>query len=192
RIPDFMNGQEWWTYHLAAYLNGNYDIDEATLLQQAGITPTKNTLLLERANNGFNYDWVDAVIKTGIQQNNYVNVSGRGEGGLGYNIGIGLQSETGNVANERLDKYTVKAGLNHRLNDKFSLGLNLTFANTVEELGSPDAMESAFRFSPLMSPYGLDGELIQRPGKLRNAEDTEWLIDKTSTVNPLVDINEVI
>lgn len=193
RTPDFMSAEDWWTYHKSAYLNGNYNIDESTLLGQAGINETgKNSLLLERANNGYSFDWVDAVIKTGIQKNNYVNISGRSEGGLGYNIGVGIQNETGNVKNEKLDKYTIKVGLNHRINDKFSVGLNLTVANTIEELGSPDAMESAFRLSPLMSPYGLDGELTQKPGKLDSADGTFRLIDKTSTANPLVDINEVV
>ncbi|AUS04346.1 SusC/RagA family TonB-linked outer membrane protein [Pseudotamlana carrageenivorans] len=191
RIPDFMNGEEWFTYHKTAYAGGNWNRTPDEVLNAAA-AESSNSLLRERAANGFNFDWVDAVLKTGVQQNNYVNISGRSESGLGYNIGIGAQNETGNIENESLDKYTFKAGIDHRLNNKFTLGVNLTFANTVENLGSNDAMESAFRFSPLMSPYDhRDGSLIQRPGKVRTTADDAWLLNKTSTVNPLVDIANV-
>ena len=188
RLPEFMNSQEWWVYHRSAYLGSFSDVNAITeddVDNAAGLGG--NPLLFERAANGFEFDWADAVLKTGFQQNNYVNISGRSESGLAYNLGLGIQNETGNIDNESIDKYTLKVGLDHRINDKFSLGLNLTLANTNQELGSENAMESAFRFSPLMSPFGFDGELIPFPGRIRNP-DGSTLINKTGTLNPLLDI----
>ena len=77
-----------------------------------------NPLFFQRAANNQTYDWYDAVLKSGMSQNNYLSVSGRSDSGLSYNLGLGLQKETGNVDQEGIDKYTFKAGLNHKINDK--------------------------------------------------------------------------
>ncbi|WP_378187347.1 SusC/RagA family TonB-linked outer membrane protein [Aquimarina sp. W85] len=188
RLPDFMNGQAWWTYHQSAYLGG---LDDVTAITKDdvdnAVNINGNPLLFQRAANGFEFDWADEVLKTGFQQNNYVNISGRSENGLAYNMGLGMQSETGNIDNESIDKYTLKVGLDHTVNSKISTGLNLTLAQSDQQLGSSRAMESAFRFSPLMSPYGFDGELIPFPGRIYD-ENGETLINKTGTLNPLLDI----
>src|SRR5690606_12060197 len=68
-----------------------------------------------------------------------------------------------------------------------STGANFTVALTEEELGSDLAMQEAFRLNPFLSPYGVDGELFLLPGKLTD-ENGNFLIDKTSTVNPLLEI----
>src|SRR5690606_10161757 len=169
-LPKMMDPSKWWYYHQSAYLattNGGDVMNTTPEQLQAGVAGgSGNPLLYERAANNESYDWYDLVLKSGIQQNNYVNISGRSENGLGYNLGIGIQNETGNVDKESLDKYTFKAGLNHRINEKFSTGANFTVALTEEELGSDLAMQEAFRLNPFLSPYGVDGELFLLPGKL--------------------------
>lgn len=192
RLPDMMAPQTWWDYHQSAYLaTANNDpatgnVSEQTLFD--AVIGTSNSELLRRVNDNESYDWYDAVLKTGIQQNSYLNVSGTSENGLSYNLGLGYQKETGNVENESLDKYTFKAGLNHAINDKISLGANLTITMTEQDLGSDLAMREAFRLNPFLSPFGQDGELFPLPGKLTNANG-DFIIDKTSTYNPILEIN---
>ncbi len=198
RLPKMMDGEKWWYYHRSAYLatasddndNGGIDPDELMDAYLGNINP----LLQVRANENNTFDWYDAVLKTGIQQNNYLNISGRADNGLSYNVGLGIQNETGNIENEELDKYTVKAGINHRINDKFSTGLNLTFAHTLQNDGSDVAMREAFRLNPFLSPWAIDangneivGELWAQPGKL-TYPNGDSAIDKTSTFNPLLEI----
>jgi TonB-linked SusC/RagA family outer membrane protein len=184
RLPKMMDGQKWWQYHLAAYYSTSANT-AATVL--AGALSGGNTLLQTRIDNNQTFDWYDAVLKSGIQQNHYVNVSGRTDGGVSYNLGLGLQKDTGNIENEALDKYSFKLGLNHKVNDKFTIGANITLARIEQEQGSSIAMQEAFRLSPFYTPYALDGSLTLLPAKLMDATGA-YLVNKTSTVNPLLEI----
>jgi TonB-linked SusC/RagA family outer membrane protein len=184
RLPKMMDGQKWWQYHLAAYYSSSANTAAAVL---AGALAGGNTLLATRIANNETFDWYDAVLKSGIQQNHYVNVSGRTDGGVSYNLGLGLQKETGNIEKEALDKYSFKLGLNHKVNDKFSIGANITLARIEQEQGSSIAMQEAFRLSPFYTPYALDGSLTLLPAKLTDATGA-FIVNKTSTVNPLLEI----
>ena len=191
RLPQMMDGEKWWYYHRSAYLattNLNDPLSITPEELQSKYAGSANTLLEQRAANNETFDWYDLVLQDGFQHNTYLNFNGIAAGGIGYNLGLGVQNETGNIANEALDKYSFKAGLNHRINDQFTYGLNTTLTFTDEQLGSELAMREAFRLNPFLSPYGLDGEtLFPQPGKLVD-ENGDFLINKTSTYNPLLEI----
>lgn len=192
RLPKMMTGSEWWLYHQSAYLNASPLTQTAANL--AGLAGNQSPLLVSRANSGYDFDWYDAVLKTGFMKNNYVNVSGRSDGGLGYNLAFGVQNDEGNLDNDSTDKYSFKLGLNHKINDKFSTGANITIARVVSQLGSDFAMQEAFRQSPLVSPWAIDaagneivGQNFTLPGKL-TYPNGDWAVNKTSSINPLVEI----
>ncbi|KQO20975.1 SusC/RagA family TonB-linked outer membrane protein [Flavobacterium sp. Leaf82] len=192
RLPKMMSGEEWWKFHQVAYMSATPATQ--TPAQLATLAGNQSPLLVSRANSGYNYDWYDAVLKSGMTENNYLNISGRSDSGLSYNLGFGVQSDKGLIDNDSTDKYSFKIGLNHKINDKFSTGANVTIARLDTQLGSDLAMQDAFRLSPLMSPWAVDaagnekvGTLFFLPGKL-TYPDGSWAINKTSTVNPLVEI----
>ncbi|MCO6176275.1 TonB-dependent receptor [Flavobacterium sp. NRK F10] len=198
RLPEMMDGSKWWYYHQSAYLYTTNGADYMNTTPQqlaSSVVGSNNPVLLQRVNNNDTFDWYDAVLQSGIQKNNYLNITGRADNGMSYNLGIGLQNETGNMINESLDKYTLKAGLNHKINKKFSTGVNLTIARTDAQLGSDVAMRDAFRLNPFLSPWAIDengneivGEYVTTPGKLYYPNGTTKAIDKTSTYNPLLTI----
>ncbi len=192
RMPKMMNGEEWWKFHQVAYMSATPATQ--TPAQLAALAGNQSPLLVSKANSGYNFDWADAVLKPGMTQNNYLNVTGRSDSGLSYNLGFGIQSDEGLIDNDSTDKYSFKLGLNHKINDKFTTGANITIARLDTELGSDLAMQDAFRLSPLMSPWAVDaqgneqvGTLFFLPGKL-TYPDGSWAINKTSTVNPLMEI----
>lgn len=191
RLPEMMNGAEWWKFHQTAYLSPTPMTQ--TPAQLATLAGNQSPLLVSRANSGYNFDWYDAVLQNGMTSNNYINLSGRAENGLSYNLAFGIQSDKGLIDNDATDKYNFKLGVNHKINDKFSTGANITVARVETQLGSDLAMQDAFRFSPLMSPYAVDAagnetqDLFFQPGKL-TYPDGNWAINKTSTVNPLLEI----
>ncbi|KAF2079887.1 SusC/RagA family TonB-linked outer membrane protein [Flavobacterium sharifuzzamanii] len=192
RMPKMMNGEEWWKFHQVAYMSATPLTQ--TPAQLAALAGNQSPLLVSRANSGYNFDWTDAVLKPGMTQNNYLNVTGRSDSGLSYNLGFGVQSDEGLIENDSTDKYSFKLGLNHKINDKFTTGANITIARIDTQLGSDLAMQDAFRLSPLMSPWAVDaqgnekvGTLFFLPGKL-TYPDGSWAINKTSTVNPLMEI----
>ena len=49
---------------------------------------------------GYNFDWYDAVLQSGMTENNYLNISGRSDSGLSYNLGFGIQSDRGLIEND--------------------------------------------------------------------------------------------
>ncbi|SEO61927.1 TonB-linked outer membrane protein, SusC/RagA family [Flavobacterium sp. CF108] len=192
RLPKMMSGEEWWKFHQVAYMSATPATQ--TPAQLAALAGNQSPLLVKRANSGYNFDWADAVLKTGMTQNNYLNVTGRSDSGLSYNLGFGIQSDEGLIDNDGTDKYSFKLGLNHKINDKFTTGANVTIARVDTQLGSDLAMQDAFRLSPLMSPWAVDadgnervGTLFFLPGKL-TYPDGSWAINKTSAVNPLMEI----
>ncbi|KRD09041.1 SusC/RagA family TonB-linked outer membrane protein [Flavobacterium sp. Root901] len=192
RMPKMMSGEEWWKFHQVAYMSAVPTTQ--TPAQLAALAGNQSPLLVSRANSGYNFDWADAVLKTGMTQNNYLNVTGRSDSGLSYNLGFGIQSDEGLIENDGTDKYSFKLGLNHKINDKFTTGANVTIARVDTQLGSDLAMQDAFRLSPLMSPWAIDadgnekiGTLFFLPGKLTYPNGS-WAINKTSTVNPLMEI----
>jgi len=192
RLPEMMSGSEWWKFHQVAYMSATPATQ--TPAQLATLSGNQSPLLVSRANGGYSFDWYDAVLKPGMTQNNYLNISGRSESGLSYNLGFGIQSDEGLIDNDGTDKYSFKLGLNHKVNDKFSTGANITIAHVDTQLGSDLAMQDAFRLSPLMSPWAIDaagneriGSLFFLPGKL-TYPDGSWAINKTSAVNPLMEI----
>ena len=197
RLPKLMNPQTWWDYHQSAYLAtagtdpSTGTVTAATLADAVG-GGGSNSELLRRVAANESFDWYDAVLKTGVQQNTYVNASGRAENGLGYNLGIGYQNETGNIDNEELNKYTLKLGVDHKINEKFTLGTNATVTLIDQDQGSDVAMREAFRLNPFLDPYDLDGvTLFPQPGKLVD-ENGDFIINKTSTYNPILEINNSI
>ncbi|MBF4466434.1 TonB-dependent receptor [Flavobacterium sp. LC2016-12] len=193
RLPKMMNAEEWWKFHRTAYMTANPATQTEDQLLAA--SSVRSPLMVERANNGYNFDWYDAVLQTGMTSNNYLNLSGRAENGLSYNLALGFQQDQGLIDKDSNDKYSFKLGVNHKINNKFSTGANLTVARVETELGSDLAMQEAFRLSPLLSPWAVDedgkdivGQLFFLPGKLTLPNSTAFVIDKTSTVNPLVEI----
>jgi len=191
RLPKMMSGAEWWKFHQVAYMSATPLTQ--TPAQLAALAGTQSPLLVSRANSGYQFDWYDAVLKPGMTANNYINLSGRADNGLSYNLAFGIQNDEGLIDKDSMDKYSFKLGVNHKINDKFSTGANLTMARVESELGSDLAMQDAFRLSPLMSPYAVDangketGALFFQPGKLTYPDGT-FAINKTSTVNPLIEI----
>ena len=194
RLPEMMSASEWWKFHQTAYMTAN-PITQ-TPAQLLAASSVRSALLVQRANNGFSYDWYDGVLSNGMMSNNYINLSGRSDSGLSYNMAFGIQKEEGLIDKDSSDKYTFKLGLNHKINDKFSTGANITVARVENQLGSDLAMQEAFRLSPLMSPWAVGangneivGKLFFQPGKLVvDGTTTPFVIDKTSSVNPFVEI----
>ncbi len=191
RLPKLMDGDKWWEYHQSAYLatakdsNSDGEIDEDELY--SAVIGTSNSELLRRANEHEYTDWYDEVLQNGQQQNHYISMSGKSKENIAYVLGIGYQKETGNIPNESIDKYSFKGSVTHDVNDRFKAGANFSFALSEQEMGSDIAMQEAFRLNPLLSPRDSVGNLVDMPGKYTDA-DGNYLINKTSTWNPLLEM----
>ncbi|PIB34677.1 SusC/RagA family TonB-linked outer membrane protein [Reichenbachiella sp. 5M10] len=194
RLPEMMSYSDWNDYHLSAYMATTSGYDDLTPEEYYDkVYPTSsNSVLRERVQNLDGYDWYDAVLQPGMQSNNYVSIAHR-NGGSSYTIGAGYQKETGNIEKEGLEKFTLRSNIDQEINDKFKVGAAFTVAKSETQRGSRYAMQEAFRLNPFLHPYAVDAalnetdELFPNPGKLTDV-DGNYLINKTSTYNPLLEI----
>ncbi len=70
------------------------------------------------------FDWEDAVYRTGLVQNHYVNVSGSTEA-TNYAASLGYTNEEGIVITADQKRYTTNLKLNTKLGKYFKFGINL-------------------------------------------------------------------
>lgn len=182
RMPDFMNGTEWWEFRQNAYitdaLQNNQPYDETI----GGVAQSE--LLARRlANKNYTY-WPGYFLQDGFQTNHWLSVSGASESGdMRYVIGAGYQKERGNMEGQLFNRYNFKASITHDINDVWSAGLNFNLSVSERELSSEDAIRTAYRMSPLVNPYDSTGALLFKPAKYAG-------IGFTSSVNPLWEMKD--
>src|SRR5699024_7754863 len=128
-------------------------------------------------------DWPSYFLRNGIQTNQWISVAGETNENLRYVIGGGYQNERGNLLGAHYNRYNFKASVNHKINETWSAGLSINLAVSDRELGSEDAIRTAYRMSPLVTPYDSTGALLFRPAKYAG-------ISFTSSVNPLWELKD--
>lgn len=239
RMPKFMDTQDWMKYRMLNYQYTRDDNQDGVLefynndLNQvwmggtkyqdlgagAGFQPVYNDgtfggsqWLLNRYLNNENTDWVDLVTRTGYQQNHYLDISGSTKD-VAYVIGLGYQNEKGIFVKDDYSRYNLKGSVTAKLNSKWSAGFSFNTAYSDQEMGSDNAMLSAFRMSPITDAYDengvldpktndLEGNIIVIPGKTTDTTTVQNGISGrnkvynnsiggsgfTSSINPLIDL----
>ncbi|HRE53090.1 MAG TPA: SusC/RagA family TonB-linked outer membrane protein, partial [Flavitalea sp.] len=186
RMPDFMDGQQQWEYLLNSQISG-------ALLRgdpySAEMPARGNPEILRRVAENDWTDWMDIVLQDGSQNNHWLTASGISKDrNIRYLIGAGYQDEKGNFVQEYINKYSFKASIEARISEKWSTGLNIAFTRSKLEQGSSQAVNNAFRQTPLYKPYDTkDGSLIFYPSQIWNPADNNYT-GYGSFVNPILEL----
>ncbi|MBX2844477.1 MAG: TonB-dependent receptor [Flammeovirgaceae bacterium] len=195
RLPKMMGLEKWRDYHLSAYLAtiNTSIVTNPEEYYDAVASPSANQVLRNRFETLDGYDWYDGVLQSGRQSNNHISINHRNEGSA-YSIGFGYQNETGNIQNESLDKYTLRTSMDQEISKKVRTGASVSVSLSNIQRGSEVGMREAFRLNPFLKPWSVDenlndvvGDLYPQPGKLEDV-DGVFVINKTSTYNPLLEI----
>ncbi|WP_071781182.1 SusC/RagA family TonB-linked outer membrane protein [Adhaeribacter aquaticus] len=184
RMPDFMNGDEWWQFRQNSYIVP--ELIAGRNPTSIGTAGSDNPEIARRVAEKDYTNWRDLVLRTGTQNNHWLTVSGTSSNNMQYVIGAGYQNEKGTLINEDFNRYNFKASLDHKLNDKWAAGMAFNFALSEMERGSDLAITNAFRMPPLFKPRDADGNLIFRPGQIP-VPGTSGVTSITSSVNPILD-----
>lgn len=195
RMPDFMNGQEFYNYRFLKFLSyaegasnnamsGHPAYQMGTYSQMAICATDANTdsRLKEMMANGQTYDWPSLVTQNGHQQNHYLAASGSTEN-INYHIGLGYNSVEGIYKNDSQDKINFKGSVDAKLNKYISTGFSINLAHINNDYAYDNAISSAFSMNPFMIPYDEDGNRILKPGN-KDALGTTGN-QFTDTINPL-------
>ena len=192
RLPDFMNGNEFYKYRFMKFLNKaggdanggqpvwvNDDLDRCLLKDNVSGAYRMTELLLA----GKTYDWKDFVLQDGQQQNHYLAISGSNNK-TNYHVGFGYTGEKGIYTNDKQDKFTIKTSVDTKVNSWLAAGASVNLARIDKDFASDDAVKNAFNVNPFMQPYDADGNINYRPGS-KEALNTD-MYQFSNQISPLI------
>lgn len=134
-------------------------------------------------------DWSDVIYRDGVSHSHNMSVSGANEY-TSYYFSFGYTNQEGIIRKNNFDRKTVRFNVDHKVNNWFTLGVNASYANELNEaaLNSGSLPGAAFAsggvgrlaisLPPNVSPYNNDGTYNLNGnalGKMNNIENiTFW------------------
>ena len=112
----------------------------------------------ERIDSSNYTDWVDLVMRNGQQYSNTVTASGGDEHGT-FSIGLGQLHEEGTIDDQDFNRYNMRLNVSRKLSKYWEAGGSLYFTHSVQNIGSYEALRSAFRLPGVAYPYDEEGNL---------------------------------
>ncbi|PRZ01360.1 TonB-linked SusC/RagA family outer membrane protein [Marinilabilia salmonicolor] len=156
--------------------------------------------LLDPSLLGAGTDWQDAVFQTAPMQNHQISASGGTEKSK-YFISGSYFDQEGTVVGSGYERFTGRVNLDSELKDWWTIGTNITFAQSEDQLGLNNSdngiINVALKTSPDVPVYNVDGswsgdEREGSPGKINpiaKALDEEIRLERTNfTANVYSDI----
>jgi len=193
RLPEFMDGKQFKDFRFQAFqtpLAGSPDANpvyEQLQLGMALVMKDDGTSALEDAiQNGRTYNWPEIVTQDGSQQNHYIALKGSNKV-VSFNAGVGFAGDEGIYAGDEQKKLNFKGGLDAKISDRITLGVNFNATHLDNTYANDDAVQDAFLMTAFSRPYNDEGKYILMPG------DKEALGSSTNnistTLNPLMKMN---
>ena len=101
--------------------------------------------------NNDNYNWLDAVTRTGIEQNHALSFSGASEKGA-YYLSFGYSNRTGMVENLGDKRYSGRINSDYAIKSWLKVGTNTSFTHTDSDIFSDDGVYDKARGANPMLP----------------------------------------
>lgn len=178
-IPKMMDaGEFYYTYN---------ELRPAEVLgsKPRGWTSTE----VQNGENNITTDWVDLITDPALQTSHTVSLTGGTENTV-YDFSTGYLDEGGNTLHTGFKRYTLKAGMESKINDVVKVGLTSYYTYGNQQLGSNEALRSAYRARPTGTPYYAD---LVNPAE---SSDVDWNgyavwmgIKDKQVLNPLVEVD---
>jgi TonB-linked SusC/RagA family outer membrane protein len=147
-------------YNGAGYAQLKTDALTGSIMHGNGASQSYPLSALEQQGltNGVNVDWQKYAYQTGINSDQHLNISGGNEATT-FNIGAGYNAVTDLIPDNRYERYSVQATVDHRISKTIRVGLNMT--NTLSYRNTPGGFPAggAASITPLVSPFDAAGNL---------------------------------
>ncbi|MEP2026911.1 MAG: TonB-dependent receptor [Reichenbachiella sp.] len=174
-LPDMMNAQQFYKASVTDHeLNG-------------GTPMTFTSTELDMVNSGKSTDWLDEISGPAMQTNHSISVGG-GSDNTNYHFSAGYLNEGGNLDNTKFQRYNIKGSMDSKVTDFLKIGFTANYSNTKREVGSNEALRSAYRARPTGVPYYDD---ILNPDENQDFEwngYAAWMgINDKQVLNPLIE-----
>lgn len=125
-------------------------------------------------NDGSYTDWADIILQNGLTQNYEISVSGGSEK-TNFNLSLGTMAEEGLLRKDAMDRYNVKANIDHKISKVFKVGTSLLYTYKNHDKRT-NVFGQALKLTSIAHPYYDDGSMILKPSPTYEAH-----------ANPLLD-----
>lgn len=148
-LPDMMNGPEYvkWRTDLFNFQGKSTDRTNAEFFTQ------EEWGLIDKGNFT---DWINLVLRNGLQTSNTVTASGGDEKGT-FALSLGQLKEEGTIPGQDFNRYNLRLNLDRKFNGKWQAGGNLYFTYSVQNEGGNEVLRSTYRMPPVAYPYDENG-----------------------------------
>ena len=155
---DMMNGEEF-----AAMKRESRRADGAGNAAWDGVIPADDIVFddpveLESIALGRSQDYQDLVLDKGYQTNHQLGVSGGSEK-TQFNISLGYFKDQGIIETMDYTRVTSRINIDHKISDRFKVGVSATGAFSIQNWGSGATMGEAVANNPLGLPFDEEGNL---------------------------------
>lgn len=135
-LPDLMNAQQFYKASVTDRLLNGYT-------QNLRFTSTE----MDRIESGKNTDWIDEISTSALQTNHSLSVGG-GTENTNYHFSGGYLNEGGALQHTKFQRYNIKGSLDSKLTKFLNIGFTANYSAAKTELGSNEALRSAYRARP--------------------------------------------
>ena len=125
-------------------------------------------------NDGSYTDWANLILQKGLTQNYEASVSGGNEK-TNFNLSLGTMYDAGLLRKDQMDRYNVKANLDHKISNIFKVGTSLLYTYKNQDQRA-NVFGQALKMTSIAHPYDADGNIIYKPSPTYEAH-----------ANPLLD-----
>jgi len=132
-------------------------------------------LEIENLAKGVSTNWLDLILRDGVQQSHQLSASG-GTKNTTYYVSGSFFDEKGIQLKSDYKRYSFRTNFETRLNERLKIGLSATVTNDVRNLMSNAPYGNALSFSPLILPYDANGNFVAYPNP-REGNSTNPLLE---------------
>lgn len=155
KTPKTMDTRQLFELRKEAYVNGfqqtNPDGDVNLYIND--VVMGSNTVFadyeFDAYENNKNYDWLDAVSRTGVQQNHVVSLSNASDKGS-YYLSFGYSNNQGVIEKSGQKRYTGRINADQQIKTWLKVGTNTSFTRTENSLVDDGVMTRARNANPML------------------------------------------
>lgn len=154
--PKTMGTKDLFELRKEAYVNGykqtnpNGNVDDYINNTVMGSNKVFADYEFEAYKNNTNSDWLDAVDRTGFQQNHMVSLSNGNDKGNFY-ISVGFMDNKGIIKKSEQKKYTARINADHMIKSWLKVGTSTSFTRTENSLVDDGVMNRARCANPMLA-----------------------------------------
>ncbi len=177
-LPDMMNAQQFYKASVTDRELNGYP-------QGRTFTSTE----IDLVESGGNTDWLDEISQSALQTSHSLSVGGGSENTT-YHFSGGYLNEGGALQNTKFQRYNLKGSMDSKLTRFLKVGFTANYSVAKTELGSNEALRSAYRARPTGVAMYDD---VLNPDENQELEwngYAAWMgINDKQVLNPLIEID---